>query len=73
VSSATDAVDAEDVEDEAGEADRQRRLPEFVDEGRCQAIAVSTGERCRQDALLGAEYCPDHFPDPDESDAKRRP
>ena len=51
----------------------ERPLDEFVDEGRCQAIAEYSGERCRQDALLGTDYCPDHFPEREESDAKRRP
>lgn len=45
--------------------DEQRTLSEFVtnDPRRCSAIAEYASRRCRQRALLGAEYCADHFPE----------
>lgn len=52
------STDTDDVDDP------QRTLQEFATDepGRCQAIAEYTSERCQQRALLGTDYCPDHFP-----------
>jgi len=39
----------------------QTTLSESVDEGRCQAYADRTGERCQHDALPGVPYCHHHY------------
>jgi hypothetical protein len=39
----------------------QQQLDEYVDDGRCSAISVSTDERCEKDALAGSAYCGTHY------------
>jgi len=46
---------------QSGDDGEQRQLDEFVDDGQCSAIAVTTSERCQRDALCGVEYCPIHM------------
>jgi len=40
----------------------QRRLDEFGELTRCEAIAVSTGERCERTAVGRTGYCALHLP-----------
>ena len=39
--------------------ERQVRIED--NSGQCQAIAVSTSERCQHDALPGIDYCAQHI------------
>ncbi|PSP83304.1 hypothetical protein BRC96_09005 [Halobacteriales archaeon QS_6_64_34] len=39
--------------------EQQLRLEDYRNQ--CQAIAVSTSERCQHDALSGIDYCAQHI------------
>jgi hypothetical protein len=50
----------------------QRRLDESGDSTRCEAIAVSTGERCERAAVGRTGYCALHLPTHAETKAETR-